>query len=91
MSDQTIRAGDLVMVVRSPSHVCTERFIGHVYRVSAVGTHEWECRLCGYEATELFACERSGDPEEGFPAAWVQKINPPAISSHTENKEELTA
>ena len=90
MSDETIRAGDLVAVVRP----CCPNYSGGIwiYTVAKVWHRSWRhrCAHCGNTTPAgNYAAETS--TEMGVPVAWLKKIHPPEIPETTDEREEMTA
>lgn len=73
MSDETIRADDLVYVARV-DHPCSEKYLGAIRVVPEIAFCELTCAICGHNrAPEYCASFADG---YGLPLAWLKKIEP---------------
>jgi hypothetical protein len=92
MRDETIRIGDLVMVVK-PTPCCGDASdIGTVFYVRWVGMSDGECLKCGHTPAEEPAADNTTDLDDGcYPFAMLKKINPPPLEQSTKTRDEVTA
>lgn len=92
MSD--IKAGDLVMVVRSNGCPCPAHPIslGRVFRVSAIAEYRsLYCAACGKKTNANKAVVAHDGPNLGYWIGRLKKIDPPVIPESVTEREELTA
>lgn len=87
MKDETIREGDLVMVVRWPHQHDTHK-IGTIFVVAEVRDTFSYCPRCSSVWSGPVATRKD---ETGVSISWLKKINPPAQDETTETREEATA
>jgi hypothetical protein len=91
MKDETIRVGDLVVVVRG---ACTNRNVGMIFRVAKVEPVRGVCNECGTDHGNKPGSVMIALPagkSRGFAFPRLKKINPPAEPSHTERREEIAS
>ena len=86
MKDETIRVGDLVMVV----HVhCPHYTQGLPFIVGFIGRAHGICHGCRVSlGAHTYAA--TADGRYTTPVSWLKKIHPPALDQSTERKEEIT-
>lgn len=90
--DQTIKPGDLAMVVRD----CCGRYLGVPIKVRSIfNVSEPKSAMCGhcqrtYSNITMVEVESPTSLWYG-PLFWMKKIEPPAEYERGENREELTA
>ena len=86
--DETIRAGDLVMIVR-PNLCCGNADgVWEIYTVEDVGRYLLRCDSCKSISLEIAAVYHGSN--YGTQLSRLKKIHPPAIDDSVERTEELT-
>jgi hypothetical protein len=92
MKDETIRAGDLVMVVRNH---CSDLYCGTIHTVRGIDvtSHPLDVAQCGScgRGTGHNAIAVLWDGGQGIPLPYLKKIPPLSEPSHTDRREEIEA
>ena len=90
-----IKAGDLVMVVRSHCAAQEAGIGGRIYVAEGYGDSTpiacWHCHGDYGEGMPQIAMTSSKGTKCFHPAAWLKRIEPLSTPEHVENREELTA
>ena len=92
MSDQTIRVGDLVMVVRY-HHCQPTRGLGVIFRVEKIeSAMNYRC-FCGtiFCDGRPLAFGRIAQGSGYTPLSWLRKIEPPALTETQDEREGVSA
>ena len=71
-----IRPGDLVIVVREHCEKSAEKNLGRMFVVNWISNAGLTCHECGARLTEKPGADAGQG--EGFPVAWLKRIDPPA-------------
>lgn len=87
--DETIRAGDLVMIVRPRLCCGNTEGIGKIYVAQYVGKRFLLCPSCKSRSWKIIAAIDSAATFGASPRR-LKKIHPPAIDDAVERTEELT-
>ena len=87
--DETIRPGDLVMVVRPRLCCGNTEGIGKIYVAQDVGKRLLVCGSCKSRGWEIIATFNSTATFGALPSR-LKKIHPPSIDDAVERTEELT-
>lgn len=88
---EPIKAGDLVMVVRTP-HVCSVGWLGHIYRVAYIHPLNPTCRVCGADLVPgAMTAIHSDGTFSGAPLPWLKRIPPLEELEGEKRGEEITA
>ena len=92
MSDETIRVGDLVMVVRG-CHICnTENNVGKLFVVEWVGETSGPYDCCGFDdGLTVAAADYDANGDGAFEMSDLKKINPPPVDETVRESNEVTA
>ena len=92
MSDDIIRVGDLVMVVRG-CHICGDAgHVGKVFVVVWVGEISGPFDCCGFDdGLTVAAADSEVDGDGAFEMTDLKKINPPAVDREITANREVTA
>lgn len=90
--DQTIKVGDLAMVVRD----CCGRYLGTPLRVAMVSSVtapiEVVCGHCQSAYSNILVVTINGSHRiRHAPLFWLKKIDPPAIPEESDHLEEMSA
>lgn len=88
MTNETIRPGDLVMVVR-PTVCCgVGTSIGKVFSVKAIAKEDGVCKYCG-RLLSLRLLAFTGNGRDAVLLSRLKKLNPPAKHQTTEKEKEM--
>ena len=87
MTNETIRPGDLVMVVRPTPCCAGTRSIGKIFSVKAIRNGKGRCSQCKLE----LGIVQIADFENGKAGnlSTLKKLNPPAKQETTEKEKEM--
>lgn len=86
---EPIKAGDLVVIVKSP-HSCSNDRLGVIFRVDYIHPLNPRCVFCGVDlALGDRTAMDAGQAGRGAPLSWVKRIQPSAELEGQRTQEDI--